>query len=67
MACPVMQNPHTGEKANGTVKANGQDKAAPGEYIKWDAEGVEVIPDGEQKKIYEVSAQFNRFQMMNLV
>ncbi|KAK4962821.1 hypothetical protein LTR10_000448 [Elasticomyces elasticus] len=56
MACPVMQNPQTGEKANGTTKANGQDKPAPGEYIKWDAEGVEVIPDGEQKKIYEVSS-----------
>ena len=30
-----------------------------------DAKGVEVIQPGEQEKIKEVSAQFNRFQMMN--
>ncbi|KAK5111777.1 hypothetical protein LTR62_004697 [Meristemomyces frigidus] len=65
MACPVMHNVHTGEKASGTAKANGERKAAPGEYIKWDAEGVETVPPQEQDKIWEVSRQFNRFQMMN--
>ncbi|PMD48065.1 heme-dependent catalase [Hyaloscypha variabilis F] len=35
------------------------------EYIRWDAKGVEAIQPGEQEKIKEVSAQFNRFQMMN--
>lgn len=30
-----------------------------------DAEGVETIPDDEKDKIWEVSNQFNRFQMMN--
>ena len=67
MSCPVQQNVHTGEKASGTAKVNGEDKPASGEYMKWDAEGVEVVPPEEEKKIYEVSAQFNRFQMMNLV
>ncbi|KAK0817683.1 hypothetical protein LTR91_019843 [Friedmanniomyces endolithicus] len=66
MSCPVQQNVHTGEKASGTAKVNGEDKPASGEYMKWDAEGVEVVPPEEEKKIYEVSAQFNRFQMMNL-
>ncbi|KAK0938724.1 hypothetical protein LTR29_009692 [Friedmanniomyces endolithicus] len=66
MSCPVQHNVHTGEKASGTAKANGEDKPASGEYMKWDAEGVEVVPPEEEKKIYEVSAQFNRFQMMNL-
>ncbi|KAK4539284.1 hypothetical protein LTR36_000809 [Oleoguttula mirabilis] len=65
MSCPVQQNVHTGEKASGTVKANGGGKPAPGEYIKWDAEGVEVEQPGEKEKIKEVSDQFNRFQMMN--
>ncbi|KAK4580521.1 hypothetical protein LTR86_000724 [Recurvomyces mirabilis] len=65
MACPVMQNVHTGEKASGTAKANGGDKPAPGTYIKWDADGVEKIQPGEMDKIWEVSRQFNRFQMMN--
>jgi hypothetical protein len=54
-----------GRIASGTVKAGGQDKPAPGEYIRWDAEGVEVVPEGEQAKIQAVSDQFNRFQMMN--
>lgn len=53
------------ERANDTVKANGKGKSAPAEYIRWDAEGVEVIPDNEQEKIKAVSDQFNRFQMMN--
>ncbi|KAK3671068.1 hypothetical protein LTR78_009029 [Recurvomyces mirabilis] len=65
MACPVMENVHTGEKASGTAKANGGDKPAPGTYIKWDADGVEKIQPGEMDKIWEVSRQFNRFQMMN--
>lgn len=65
MSCPVPHNIHTGERANGTVKANGEGKPAPGEYIRWDAKGVEVIPDNEQEKIKAVSDQFNRFQMMN--
>ena len=30
-----------------------------------DAEGVEVEQPGEKEKIWEVSDQFNRFQMMN--
>jgi hypothetical protein len=51
--------------ASGTVKAGGQDKPPLGEYIRWDAEGVEVVPEGEQAKIQAVSDQFNRFQMMN--
>ncbi|KAK3072009.1 hypothetical protein LTR53_007597 [Teratosphaeriaceae sp. CCFEE 6253] len=65
MSCPVQHSPQSGEKANGTAKANGADKPAPGTYIKWDAEGVEVVPPAEQDKIYEVASQFNRFQMMN--
>jgi hypothetical protein len=63
MACPVMHNVHNGEKASGTVKANGVGKAAPGEYIRWDAEGVETIPPEEQDKIWEVSNQFNRVRL----
>ncbi|KAK4933932.1 hypothetical protein LTR66_015813, partial [Elasticomyces elasticus] len=51
--------------ASGTVKAGGEGKPAPGEYIKWDAEGVEHEMPGEKEKIKEVSDQFNRFQMMN--
>ncbi|TKA81739.1 hypothetical protein B0A55_01121 [Friedmanniomyces simplex] len=66
MSCPVQHNIHTGEKASGTAKVNGEGKSAPGEYIKWDTKGVEVVPPEEQSKIYEVAAQFNRFQMMNL-
>lgn len=65
MSCPVPHNIHTGERANGTAKANGRGAPAPGEYIRWDAEGVEVIPENEQEKIKAVSDQFNRFQMMN--
>jgi hypothetical protein len=65
MACPVMHNVHTGKKASGTARANGVGQAARGEYIRWDAEGVETITPGEQDKIWEVSNQFNRFQMMN--
>ncbi|KAK5082279.1 hypothetical protein LTR05_007425 [Lithohypha guttulata] len=60
-----LHNPHTGEAASGTVKANGENQPAPGTYVKWDAEGVEYYQKGEQEKIHEVSAQFNRFQMMN--
>jgi len=30
-----MKNIHTGESASGTKKANGEDKPAPGTYIKW--------------------------------
>ena len=30
-----------------------------------DAEGVEVIQEGEAEKIQAVSDQFNRFQMMS--
>jgi hypothetical protein len=65
MSCPVQHNVHTGERANGTIKANGQDKAAPGVYIRWDAAGVETIQPGEEQKIWDVSNQFSRFQMMN--
>ncbi|KAJ8116618.1 hypothetical protein OPT61_g1989 [Boeremia exigua] len=67
--CPVshhkIANIHNGKVPSGTVKAGGQDKPAPGKYIKWDAEGVETVQPGEQEKIKEVSDQFNRFQMMN--
>lgn len=65
MSCPVPHNVHTDEKANGTAKVNGENKPAPGTYIKWDEPGVESIGEGEQDKILEVAAQFNRFQMMN--
>ncbi|KAE9982486.1 hypothetical protein EG328_010876 [Venturia inaequalis] len=65
MSCPVQHNIHTGERANGTVKANGAGAPAPGEYIRWNAKGVEVVPENEQEKIKAVSDQFNRFQMMN--
>ncbi|KAK3064375.1 hypothetical protein LTS18_007718, partial [Coniosporium uncinatum] len=65
MSMPTQENIHTGEKASGTVKAGGEGQSAPGEYIRWDAEGVEVEQPGEAEKIKEVSAQFNRFQMMN--
>lgn len=69
ITCPMghhkIQNIHNGNVPSGTVKAGGQDKKAPGTYIKWDAEGVEVKQPGEQEKIKEVSDQFNRFQMMN--
>lgn len=34
-------------------------------YIRWDAKGVEVEQPGEKEKIWEVSNQFNRMQMMN--
>ena len=62
MSCPVV---HSGQKVNGTAKANGENKPAPGSYIKWDAEGVEVVPEGEAQTIKDVAAQFNRFQLMN--
>jgi len=69
VTCPIshhkIANIHSGKVPSGTVKAGGQDKPAPGKYIHWDAEGVEVIQPGEQEKIKEVSDQFNRFQMMN--
>lgn len=35
------------------------------QYIKWNAPGVEVEQPGEKEKIWEVSEQFKRFQMMN--
>ena len=60
-----IQNIHNGKLANGTVRAGGQDKNAPGVFIKWNASGVEKIPADEEQKIKDVSAQFNRFQMMN--
>ena len=67
--CPMgyhrIENIHNGKVASGTIKAGGQDKKAPGTYIKWNAPGVENIPDDEEEKIKQVSAQFNRFQMMN--
>lgn len=67
--CPAghhkIQNISSGKIANGTVRAGGQNTPAPGKFVKWDAEGVEVIPDGEAKEIQEASDQFNRFQMMN--
>lgn len=62
MACPVA---HSGQKVNGTTKANGHNTPASGIYIKWDAPGVEKVPDGEEKIITDTAAQFNRFQMMN--
>jgi hypothetical protein len=69
VTCPIghhkIANIHNGKVPSGTVKAGGQNKPAPGKYIKWDAEGVEVMQPGEAEKIQEVSAQFNRFQMMN--
>lgn len=34
-------------------------------YVRWDAEGVEVEQPGEKEKIWEVSEQFKRMQMMN--
>ena len=64
VTCPLGHYNY-GSTASGTVKAGGQDNPAPGEYIRWDAEGVEVVPDGELGKIQAVSDQFNRFQMMN--
>ncbi|KAK4046904.1 hypothetical protein OIO90_006412 [Microbotryomycetes sp. JL221] len=39
--------------------------ASSSNYIRWDAPGVEVVPDDEATKIQEVSDQFNRFQQMN--
>lgn len=60
-----IENIHNGRVPSGTVKAGGQDKPAPGKYIRWDEEGVEKIRPGEQEKIKAVSDQFNRFQMMN--
>lgn len=60
-----MHNVHNGEKASGTVKTNGEGQSAPGSYIKWNADGVELEQPGEKEKIAEVAAQFNRFQMMN--
>jgi hypothetical protein len=60
-----IQNIHNGSLPSGTVKAGGQDKKAPGTYVKWDAQGVETIEPGEKEKIQEVADQFNRFQMMN--
>ncbi|USP82840.1 heme-dependent catalase [Curvularia clavata] len=67
--CPMghhrIQNIHNGKLANGTVRAGGQDKKACGTFIKWDASGVEKISADEEQKIKDVSAQFNRFQMMN--
>jgi len=69
VTCPIghhkIANINNGKVPSGTVKAGGQNKPAPGKYIRWDAEGVEVIQPGEAEKIQEVSAQFNRFQMMN--
>lgn len=65
MSCPVPHNVHSGERPNGTIKTKGEGKSASGEYIRWDAKGVEVIPDNEQEKIKAVSGQFKRFQMMN--
>jgi hypothetical protein len=57
--CPIgyhrIQNIYNGKVANGTTKAGGQNKKAAGTYIRWDAEGVEVIPDDEQEKVREVS------------
>ena len=67
--CPMgyhrIENIHNGKVANGTIKAGGQDKRAPGTFIKWDTPGVENIPADEEQKTKDVSAQFNRFQMMN--
>ncbi|KAF1965666.1 hypothetical protein BU23DRAFT_584926 [Bimuria novae-zelandiae CBS 107.79] len=42
VTCPAshhrIENIHNGKVANGTVKAGGQDKPAPGKYIRWDVE-----------------------------
>jgi hypothetical protein len=65
--CPIRHLGHhsNGNIPSGTAKASGHSKPAPGEYVKWDAEGVEVVPESELDKIRAVSDQFNRFQMMN--
>ena len=50
------------EQANGTDKMG---SAPQDKYIHWDAPGVETIQPGEPEKIWEVSEQFKRMQMMN--
>lgn len=60
-----LHNIHNNEPASSTAKVNGENKQTSGKYIRWDAEGVEVVQPGEQEKIQQVSDQFNRFQMMN--
>lgn len=49
-----IQNIHNGKVSSGTVKAGGEDKKAPGTYIKWDAPGVETVQPSEKEKIQEV-------------
>ncbi|KAF2251750.1 hypothetical protein BU26DRAFT_516511 [Trematosphaeria pertusa] len=49
-----IENIHNGKVASGSVKAGGQDKPAPGEYVRWDAEGVEVVQPEEREKIQAV-------------
>ncbi|CAI6341042.1 unnamed protein product [Periconia digitata] len=67
--CPLghhkIQSINNGKIANGTIKAGGGNKLAPGSYINWNAKGVEKISEGEAKDIQEAADQFNRFQMMN--
>ncbi|KAK4688196.1 hypothetical protein P7C73_g1909, partial [Tremellales sp. Uapishka_1] len=59
------QMPPPTAELNGTKLNGGGGDSAPGKYIRWDAEGVEVQQPGEKEKIQAVSDQFNRFQQMN--
>ncbi|KAK3679580.1 hypothetical protein LTR37_021399 [Vermiconidia calcicola] len=64
MSCPVTHTLHTGEKKESTIRQPG-DSPPKGEYIKWDAQGVEVEQPNEKQTIKDVSDQFNRLQLYN--
>ena len=63
MPCPVTHTRINGEKAEAEFKAPGE--GTDGDYIRWDAPGVEVEQPKEKETIQAVSDQFNRFQMYN--
>ena len=65
MPCPVIHTRASGEKEKLTFRTADDDKPSTGDYIKWDAEGVEKKQPNEDEDIKAVSEQFCRFQMYN--
>ncbi|KAK3048922.1 hypothetical protein LTR09_009817 [Extremus antarcticus] len=65
MPCPVIHTRASGEKEKMTFTTADDEQPAKGEYIKWDAEGVEKEQPNEEADIKAVSEQFCRFQMYN--
>lgn len=55
-------HPSPGARTNGNSKAVGEEDLSNRNYIRWDNEGVEKIPDGEEEDINAVAEQINAIQ-----